>query len=203
MKPIRRLMVSVGAPLILVVGLTVAWGVRKGSAMVSQLEDWGQAWEHSSEPVELDVADFPIISTMYVDGEKIGKLENIVLLRQAPEELDSVRIVVDVAQPDQAARLADCQLKLDPAALEDRFPLEGWKHLMNCVSDTGGLVRFGTVVLAGLDRQVDLLLESDDLPCDHMHDTELCGDLDQLRDEMQRLGEEIRRDVRKVRVRVR
>jgi hypothetical protein len=204
MKPIRRLMVSIGAPLILVVGLGVAWGVRKGSAMVHQLEDWGDAWEHSSEPVDMHVADFPVISNMYVDGEKVGTLENIVLLRQAPRELDSVRIVVRVPHQDHVAHLSDCQLKMDPGAMEGAFPLEGWKHLMNCVSDTEGLVEFGSVVLEGLDRELSLLLEREDLPCDHMHDSELCGDLDGLREEMQRLGEEIRREVRKnVRVRVR
>jgi hypothetical protein len=202
MKPMRRLMVSIGAPLILIVGLGVAWGVRKGSAMVHQLEDWGQAWDHSSEPVDMHVADFPIISTMYVDGEKVGRLENIVLLRQAPRELDSVRIVVSVPQESDAFQLNECQLKLDPGALEDTFPLEGWKHLMSCVSDTEGLVQFGSVVFSGLDRELNLLLERDDLPCDHMHDAGRCGDLDDLRAEMQRLGEEIKRDVRRsVRVR--
>ena len=202
MKSVRRLMEGIGAPLILVVGLGVAWGVRKGSAMVHQLEDWGNEWEHSSEPVDMRVAEFPIISNMYVDGEKVGKLENIVLLRQAPRGLDSVRMVVSIPQLEHMEHLSDCELKLDPGALEDTFPLEGWKKMMNCVSDTEGLVRFGSVVLAGMDHELNLLLEREHLPCDHMSDSGLCGDLQDLRIEMRRLGEEIKREVKhSVRVR--
>jgi hypothetical protein len=195
-------MVSIGAPLILVLGLAAVWGVRKGAAMINEIEEWEHAWEHSSKPVEMHVAEFPIISTMYVDGEKIGKLENIVVMRQAPRQVDSLRLVVRVPEHDRVAHLADCQLKLDPEALEDSFPLEGWKQMMNCVSDTEGLVEFGTVVFADMDRELSLLLEREHLPCGHMHDSELCGDLEELRSEMRRLGEEIKRDVRRA-VRVR
>ena len=204
MKPFRRLMVSIGAPLILVVGLGVAWGVRKGQAMVRQLEGWGQAWEQSSEPVDLRVANFPIISNMYVDGQRVGKLENIVLLRQAPRELDSLRLVVTVPDSDVLVQLNDCRLKVDPEAMEGAFPPDGWKQMIKCVSDTDGLVPFGTMVLSGLDREFTLLLERQHLPCDHMHDSSVCEDLSELRDEMRQLGEQIRQDVRhKVHLRVR
>ncbi len=202
MRPIRRLMISIGAPLILVVGLGVAWGVRKGSAMVHELETWGQEWEHSSEPVRLHVADFPVISTLYVDGDKVGKFEDVVIMRREPRKVDSLRIVVSVPDAAKAAQLSDCQLVIDPQALEGTFPLEGWKQVMNCVTDTAGLVRFGSVVLDGLDEELTLMLEQHNLPCDHMSDTKACGDLDQLREDMMRLGEQIKRDVRQ-RVRVR
>ncbi len=202
MSPIRRLMISIGAPLILVVGLGVAWGVRKGSAMIHELEAWGQEWEHSSQPVRLHVADFPVISTLYVDGDKVGKFEDIVIMREEPRKVDSLRIVVSVPDVAKAAQLSDCQLMIDPQALENTFPLEGWKRVMNCVTDSEGLVRFGSMVLDGLDKELTLMLERHNLPCDHMSDTAACGDLDQLRDDMVRLREEIKRDVRK-RVRVR
>ncbi len=202
MSPIRRMMISIGAPLILVVGIGVAWGVRKGSAMVHELEAWGQEWEHSSEPVRLHVADFPVISTLYVDGDKVGKFEDIVIMRQEPRKVDSLRIVVSVPDVAKAEQLSDCQLMIDPQALEDTFPLEGWKQVVNCVTDTEGLVRFGSMVLEGLDEELTLMLEQHNLPCDHMSDTEACSDLDRLRDDMVRLREEIKRDVRK-RVRVR
>jgi len=196
-------MVSIGAPLILVVGLGVAWGVRKGQAMVHQLEDWGNEWEHSAEPVDLHVANFPIISSMYVDGERLGKLENIVLLRQAPGELDSVRLVVSAPNSDLLLHLNDCKLKVDPEAMEGAFPPDGWKQMIRCVSDTEGLVPFGTMVLSNLDRELGLLLAREHLPCDRMHGSSACEDLSQLRDEMRQLKEQIRQDVRqKVRVRV-
>jgi hypothetical protein len=102
----------------------------------------------------------------------------------------------------KAEQLSDCQLMIDPQALEDTFPLEGWKQVVNCVTDTEGLVRFGSMVLEGLDEELTLMLEQHNLPCDHMSDTEACSDLDRLRDDMVRLREEIKRDVRK-RVRVR
>ena len=75
MRPVRRLFVSIGAPLILVLGVGVAWGVRKGSTMVREIERWSESLENTADPVELRVSGFPIISTMYLDGAKIGKLD--------------------------------------------------------------------------------------------------------------------------------
>jgi hypothetical protein len=197
----RRLFVSVGAPLILVVGLGGVWVYRQGSDLVHQIETWGDQLEHSSEPVELNVAGFPIISTMYVDGTKVGKLDRVIVMRQAPGDVDSLRIVVTVEDAAHMKQMEQCKLQMDPDALEDTFPLEGWKHIMHCASDEEGLVPFGTVVFEGADHELTLLLDKRDLPCGHM--SKSCGEMTELRADMRRLRDEIRTEVRKnVRVRV-
>jgi len=198
----RRLFVSIGAPLILVGGLGAAWAYRQGSGLIHQIESWGDQLEHSSEPVELNVAGFPIISNMYVDGTKIGKLDRVVVLRQAPGDVDSLRVVVSVQDAAKMKHMKECNLQMDPDALDNTFPLEGWKHIMHCASDTEGLVPFGTVVFEGADRELTLLMDQQDLPCGHM--SQSCDEMTKLRSDMVRLRNEIRTEVRKnVRVRVR
>jgi hypothetical protein len=197
MKPVRRLFVSIGAPLILIVGLGAVWAYRQGADLVQQIETWGNELEHSSEPVVLQVSGFPIISTMYVDGDRIGKLDRIVVLRQAPGDVDSLRIVVNVEDATQLKLMSECNLHLDPEAMEDKFPLDGWKQLLSCVSETEGLVSFGSVVFEGSGHEVKLMLNEHDLPCDHMSHAEACDDKRDLRAEMRRLRDEIRTEVKK------
>ena len=197
MKPVRRLFVSIGAPLILIVGLGAVWAYRQGADLVQQIETWGNELEHSSEPVVLQVSGFPIISTMYVDGDRIGKLDRIVVLRHAPGDVDSLRIVVHVDDATQLKLVSECNLHLDPDAMDNTFPLDGWKRLMSCVSETDGLVPFGSVVFEGSGHEVQLLLDEHDLPCDHMSHAELCDNKRDLRVEMRRLRDEIRIEVKK------
>ena len=204
MKPVRRLFISIGAPLILVVGLGAVWAYRQGSNLVRQIETWGHELEHSSEPVVLKVSGFPNISSMYVDGDRVGKLDRIVVLRQKPGAVDSLRIVVSAEDGERLKQVSECHLQLDPEALENTFPTDGWKHIMHCVSDTEGLVPFGTVVFEDVGRKVTLLLDRRDLPCDRMSDSKACDDTRDYTVEMQKLRDEIRTEVRRnVRIRVR
>jgi len=204
MKPVRRLFISIGAPLILVVGLGAVWAYRQGSNLVRQIETWGHELEHSSEPVVLQVSGFPIISSMYVDGDRVGKLDRIVVLRQKPGAVDSLRIVVSAEDGERLKQVSECHLQLDPEALENTFPTEGWKHIMHCVSETEGLVPFGTVVFEGAGRKVSLLLDRRDLPCGHMSDSKACDNARDYTVEVRKLRDEIRTEVRRnVRMRVR
>ncbi len=204
MKPVRRLFISIGAPLILVVGLGAVWAYRQGSNLVRQIETWGHELEHSSEPVVLQVSGFPIISSMYVDGDRVGKLDRIVVLRQKPGAVDSLRIVVTAEDGERLKQVSECHLQLDPEALENTFPTEGWKHIMHCVSETEGLVPFGTVVFEDVGRKVTLLLDRRDLPCDHMSDSKACDSARDYTVEVRKLRDEIRTEVRRnVRMRVR
>jgi len=195
MRPVRRLLVTVGAPLILVIGVASAVGIRKGSALINQLEAWGDSLEHSSGPVELRVGSVPIISNFYVDGDRVGKFDRIVVLRHEPGGVDSLRIVVEVPNAGHLARLSECNFQVDPAALEDNFP-EGLKHVMRCVSESEGLVPFGSVVFEGTDRATTLLLEPELVPCASSGNHDDCLDMRELRRDMEHLREEIRRDVR-------
>jgi hypothetical protein len=196
MKPVRRLLVTVGAPLILVVGIASAVGIRKGSALIDQIEAWGDSLEHSSGPVELSVGAVPIISNLYVDGDRVGSYERIVVLRHEPGGVDSLRVVVEVPNSGHLAHLSECNLQADPEALEDDFP-EGLKHVMHCVTEAEGLVPFGSVVFRGTDRTTTLLVEPELVPCGSANNRGDCLDRAELRRDMERLRDDIRRDVRK------
>ena len=196
MKPVRRLLVTVGAPLILVVGVASAIGIRKGSELINHVEAWGDSLEHSSGPVELRVGMVPIISNLYVDGDRVGKFNRIVVLRHEPGGVDSLRIVVDVPNSGHLAHLSECNLQADPESLEGDFP-EGLKHVMRCVSEVDGLVPFGSVVFEGTDRTTTLLVEPGLVPCANTGGTGDCMDMRELRRDMEHLREEIRQDIRK------
>ena len=197
MKPVRRLFVTIGAPLILIGGLGALWAYRQGADLIEQIETWGHELEHSSEPVTLQVSGFPVISTMYVDGEKVGKLDRIVVLRQTPGAVDSLRIVVSGEDVAQLKHVSGCNLHLDPEAMEDTFPLDGWKHLMSCASESEGLVQFGSVLFEESGKEVQLLLHEQDLPCEHMSQGKACDRKSDLRGEMRRLRDEIKMEVRR------
>ncbi len=158
MRPVRRLFVSIGAPLILVLGVGVAWGVRKGSTMVREIERWSESLEHTADPVELRVSGFPIISTMYLDGAKIGKLDRIVVLRERVGEVDSVQLIAHV-DDRHLARVSGCNFAFDPEAMQDVFPTEGWKRVLQCESDVSHLTPFGSVLFEGSDLSSPLYVE--------------------------------------------
>jgi hypothetical protein len=196
MRPVRRLLVTVGAPLILVVGVASAVGIRKGSELINQVEAWGDSLEHSSGPVELRVGMVPIISNLYVDGDRVGKFNRIVVLRHEPGGVDSLRIVVEVPNSGHLAHLSECNLQADPESLEGDFP-EGLKHVLRCVSETDGLIPFGSVVFEGTDRATTLLVEPNLVPCGTSSSGGDCMDMRELRSDMEHLREEIRHDIRR------
>ncbi len=207
---IRRLLVAVGAPLILVVGLGVAWGVRKGSAMIHMIDAWSDSLQHSSQPVTMNVNGVPVVSKLHVDGRRVGTLSQVVVLRDVPGAVDSVRLVVDV--PDEATIMAfdDCQLYLDPDVfdtIEGPEVLSVLKRVMTCDNHTENLVPFGSMVFSGFDRDAPVFIQRRHHPCESWDASGACievkhqldAELHHLRD----LRDEIRREVRQnVRVHV-
>jgi hypothetical protein len=184
------MLVAVGAPLVVVIGLGVMWGIRNASQLKAQIEAWADSLEHSPNPVTMDLAFLPA----YVDGDKVGKLDAIVIQRHEPGTVDSVRIMIASSGDHVADQLAGCALHLDPDALSEDGPF-GFKHALECVTDTAQLVRFGSVALEGLSQDLALYLDGDDLPCDHMvaGDTGACTEVGK---EIHRLRDEIRNEVR-------
>ena len=164
MRPVRRLFVSIGAPLILMLGVGVAWGVRKGSTVVREIERWSESLEHTADPVELRVSGFPIISTMYLDGAKIGKLDRIVMLRERVGDVDSVQVIAHV-DDRHLARVSQCNFAFNPEAMQDVFPTEGWKRVLQCESDVSHLTPFGTVLFEGSDLSAPLYVERSSADC--------------------------------------
>jgi hypothetical protein len=164
MSTFRRLVVAVGAPLVVVVGLGVVWGVRNAGKLKAQIEAWADSLEHSPNPVTMHLGFVPA----YIEGDKVGKLDAVVIERHKPGTVDSIRI--ELASVDEAdlEKLSECSIHLDPDAFDRRGPVGGVKHAMQCISDTSGLVRFGSVGVVGADQELGLFLAKEDLPCEHM-----------------------------------
>ncbi len=196
MSTTRKVIILFGAPLVLVAGLGIFWGVDKGSALVGQVEGWTRELERSPQDVAMAVGGLPVISHMHVDGARIGRLDSVVVLRERPGALDSLRLVVALDASAHADRYADCRFLLDPSALEGSWPLEGIKHVVHCGIDTAGFARFGTVVFSGTGVETALYLEESKLPCDRMTDPNLPA-CDDIRVKMRRLKEEIRKEIRR------
>ncbi len=190
MSTFRRILVAVGAPLVVVIGLGVVWGVRNASQLKAQVEAWADSLEHSPNPVTMELSFLPA----YVDGHRVGKLDAVVIQRHQPATVDSLRIMITSSGDHVADELSGCALHLDPDALGEDGPF-GFKHALECVTDTAQLVRFGSVALEGLSEDLALYLDGDDLPCQHMAkgDTGACTE---VRKEIHRLRDEIRNEIR-------
>ncbi|UCF41394.1 MAG: hypothetical protein JSW43_03420 [Gemmatimonadota bacterium] len=197
MSTTRRVMVAVGAPLVLVVGLGLLWGWRNAAALKAQIEAWADSLEHSSSPVTMELSFLPV----YVEGDRVGKLNAVVVQREEPGMVDSLTLVIDLSDDADATRLGSCHFHLDPDAIDRDGPM-GYKEAIHCLSDPGDLVRFGSVEFAGTDQHSGLYLDMKDLPCEHMSHRE-GGACVELADEIERIKAEIRQEVRNIRMEIR
>lgn len=190
MTTTRKLVIWLGAPVVVLTGLLLVWGVRNAAQLKAQIEQWADSLEHSASPVVLHLRFIPL----YVDGHKVGKLQTVVVQRDRPGAVDSVRVVVDPAGASAVERVAGCALRLDPAAFERSGPF-GVRQAVRCVSDTTGLVRFGSLVVSGTGREAAIFLAEEDVPCDHpaRAGTIPCTD---FRNEIHRFRDEIRDEIR-------
>ncbi len=197
MSTTRRVLVAVGAPLVVVMGLGLLWGWRNAAALKAQIETWADSLEHSSNPVTMELSFLP----MYVEGDKVGKLHAVVVQREQPGAVDSLTLVIDLSNQADAHELATCYFHLDPDAIDRDGPM-GYKKALHCLSDPGDLVRFGSVEFAGTDYLTGLYLDADHLPCEHMSHTDQ-GPCVEIRDEIHRMKQEIRDEVRNIRMEIR
>jgi hypothetical protein len=198
MSRFRRVIVAVGAPLVVVIGLAGIWGVRNAAALKSQVEAWADSLENSPNPVTMHLSFLPV----YVDGDRVGKLDAVVIQRHRPATVDSIRIQIATSDDFDSSLFADCAVHFDPDAIERSGPA-GYKHALSCVNDTAELVRFGTVALSGLGHDLALYLDSGDLPCEHMVEgdqvacTEIGAEIHRLQEEIQKeIRVNIKRDIR-------
>lgn len=188
--------------------------------MVKQIEAWSESLENTADPVELRISGFPIVSTMYLDGERIGKFERVVVLRESPGDVDSLHVIARV-DDRHLARLKECNFSFDPDALKGAFPTEGWKRVLRCEANVSGLTPFGTVIFEGSGQESPLYVERWSSDCGDVSAAVSGGGVapnvtvsvdcvrshrEQVRTEVRRLRDQIRRDVRKrgrtIRVRV-
>lgn len=188
--PTRRLVIWLGAPLVVVGGLALLWGVRNAAALKAQIEVWADSLRHSAHPVVMELGFLPA----YVEGRRVGTLRTVIVQRDRPGEVDSLHIVVEPRTGRDGADLPACPLQLNPDAFHRSGPM-GFTEALRCASDTAALVRFGHLAFAGLGDRLALFVAADDLPCDHPARAadDACTD---MRREIERLRDEMRREVR-------
>ena len=194
MSTTRRILIAVGAPLVVLLGLGGFWGWQNAMELKAQIEAWADSLEHSSNPVEMRLSFLPV----YVEGEKVGRLEAVTVQRETAGTVDSLLIEVSISDGVDVAGLAGCYLHFDPDVMEDDGPL-GYKEALQCMDEPGDLVRFGSVVFAGTGQEVGLYLEAHDLPCEHMSSAD-AGACREVSVEIRRLRDEIREEVGGIRM---
>ncbi|MEE8135337.1 MAG: hypothetical protein V3T56_09780 [Gemmatimonadales bacterium] len=190
MSATRRFLIVLGAPLVVIVGLSAVRGVQSASDLKAQIEEWIDAVEHSPDPVTMNLSFVPA----YVDGDKVGMLRTVVIQRQNPGDVDAVDLVIEVGDRG-IGELAACSFQLDPDAFDHSGPW-GFKHALECIDDTEGLVPFGSVAISDADFQVTLYLDPSDVPCSSTRADLSAVCSDEIRSSLRRLREEIRTDIR-------
>jgi len=189
----RRALIVVVAPIVVLAGIAISRGVRGVQDIKQTIETWADNFEHSAEPVAMNIGFLP----MYVDGDRIGKLQTVVVQRSEPGAVDSLLILVRPGA-DGIGDYAQCSFRFDPDAFDQSGPM-GFRHAVHCVTAddvaADGLVRFGSVVFQGIGHQATLYLDAGDLPCAHMSGShvEACTDLQR---DLTRMKRELRENLR-------
>ncbi len=187
-------------PVIFVVGLAGFWGVKTAMGMKDRVEDWGYQLEHSSEAVAMEMPRVPLIPPLYVNSERIGRIEVVVIDRDRPRAVDSGRVIATVDK-EHLHHLENCSLRLRVSSWDP----EGLKRALRCTRDTEGLLSFGSLEISGMDMTVPILVRRGDLPCDQsdVH-VGACGEMThELNQELHQLRGELQRELRRFRVEVR
>jgi hypothetical protein len=184
----------IAGPIIFFVGLAIYWGVQEAAGLKDAVEDWGYRLEHTAEPVAMTLPYMPL----FVDGEWIGGIDTVVVLRATPGSVDSLRIVASVGDDEDREALEGCALRLRMRSLEPPF----FQHALACTSDTEGLVPFGHMHVEEAAFTAQVLVELDELPCEHHMDIHVgpCDRLDSgFQEDLQAVSDELRREARMLR----
>ena len=188
----KGILIALLAPMIFIFGMGLGTGVSTTSAMAQQISTYADSIEHSASPVEMDVAGWPLVSRLYVDGEHVGRLNKITLMRQEAGQVDSIRITIQLALAEFVAKMDECNLHFNPEILEhSEGPsdiLHNWKGMFTCVADAAELVQFGTIEFDGYDEETNLYM-SQELRAEL--DAELAEAAEEIREAMEELDDEM------------
>ncbi len=188
----------IAGPIIFFGGLTIFLGVQKAQGIKDQVENWGYQLEHSAQPV---VMELPVYVPLLVGGNWLGQLETIVVQRDRPGGVDSLRLVARISDDQDLKRLDGCTLRLQISS----GSMEAFTEALRCVSDTKDLVSFGHLNVENSNIQVPVLVQPDDLPC---NDSRIhLGPCEQfhrnLQVEMRDLAKELQGSARELRIEAR
>lgn len=138
------LKIALGALSIFVVGMVIRAGVYT-------VKDKVQINFNSSDPISLPLAFVPF----KLDGAKLGKVDRVTLLRSDPKHIESVRILVQLADSLNLARLRNCLVAIDDL---DRLNEKTTFRCQGPDTAKSGLVRFGILRVQGSQDSFPLLL---------------------------------------------
>ncbi len=184
----------IAGPIIFFGGLAIFLGVQKAEGIKDQVENWGHQLEHSAQPV---VMDLPVYVPLFVGGDWLGRLETVVVQRDRPGGVDSLRLVARISNYEDLKRLDGCRLRLQIS----NGNLAEFKRALRCVPETKGLISFGNLNVQNTDVHIPLLVRLDDLPC---HDRRIhlgpCQQFQRnLQTEMRDLAAELQGSARELR----
>lgn len=156
------------------VGMLIWTGVQRGQQQVKRIAT-------SIDPITIPLPFIPFI----IDGREEGRFQEVQVLRSAPKEVASLRLVAKLADTARAAAMAACAFTPEAdsgrgTGPKERINVNGTHidRLLHCADSAtavaGALVPFGTVVVVreGAADLVRPLL----LPADVVHDLRHMGD---------------------------
>ena len=100
--------ILVGALIIFAIGMIGVTLIRHGMGKVNDVV-------HGSGPISLPIAFIPF----EIGGNKLGKLDRVVLERTAPKKISSVKVDVNLDDPLVAQGLSQCKLAANFDASEE------------------------------------------------------------------------------------
>lgn len=128
--------IAVGALVVFVAGLGAFQMVRGGRHVANYGREVIDSLKHGSGPVAVRLPFVPV----FVDGQRLGTLDSVVLLRHERDSIEGLRVVMKPGDGGAQERLATCTIEI--ASLENL----DLAHAFTCAGDTVGLAPFGIVV---------------------------------------------------------
>lgn len=135
-----------GALAIFGIGMVIVTAIDKAKSHVHSITD-------TSDPITIP---FPLgIMPFKLDGDRLGNVERVTLLRDTPKGISNIHVVVKLADSIPADMLSKCMLLIeDPERINENTTFTCQK------GDTTGLklVPYGNVSIDGIDTSFPLLL---------------------------------------------
>ena len=153
------LRILVGALIIFAIGMIGVTLIRHGMVKVNDVV-------HGSGPISLPIAFIPF----EIGGNKLGKLDRVVLERTAPKNISSVHVDVNLNDPLVAQGLSECKLAANFDASEEHSKgihirtgkgREGTFRCLAGADSDSTMVEFGQAVLHPGEVTLALYLPKD------------------------------------------
>jgi len=98
--------IAVGALVVFIAGLGAFQLVRGGRHVTAYGRDVIDSVKHGSGPVAVRLPFVPV----FVDGERLGTLDSVVLLRHERDSIEGLRVVMQPGDRGAGDRLASCTI---------------------------------------------------------------------------------------------